>query len=87
MDMTTSAQHTQSDRTSWEAEIRQQEQRAKVCALEFITWSISLISGEGCGGTLLERGGCPRRSSEVRSRLEEAFDSESDGSEGKSRCG
>ncbi|KAI0357500.1 hypothetical protein OH77DRAFT_1435746 [Trametes cingulata] len=29
VDMSTSAQHTQSDRTSWEAEIRQQEERAK----------------------------------------------------------
>ena len=31
VDLSTSAQSTQSDRSGWEAEIRQQEERAKVC--------------------------------------------------------
>ena len=59
LDMTTSAQHTQTDKSTWEAEIRHQEQRAKVCAPDFIPQP-SLISGKGCGGPLLEGGGRPR---------------------------
>lgn len=33
VDLTTSAQHTQTDKSNWEAEIRQLEKRARVCAL------------------------------------------------------
>ena len=59
LDMTTSAQHSQTDKSTWEAEIRHQEQRAKVCAPNFIPQP-SLISGKGCGGPLLQGGGRPR---------------------------
>lgn len=31
VDLSTSAQSTQSDRSTWEADIKQQEERAKVC--------------------------------------------------------
>jgi len=64
VDMSTSEKHSESDRNSREQELRNLEDRAKVCGSMNAFNAPSHIFNKVCRGTILSRGYCARRINE-----------------------